>query len=176
MQIMPRTAAGVGADYRKLDDPVYNTSAGHKVYKQAGGFGPWVAAGRGGDYRNKPVYGEGGVIPGRPGEAKLAYAHAGERIISRRQSSAVERLANSVELWSARGAPGSRRSEVASVRVDNERSGMEEQGRLLRKQNALLEEQNSLLREVPERTGAAVGRRTQKQVDDTITGLPRGRR
>lgn len=61
MQIMPGTARGVGADYGKLFDPVYNTSTGYKVYQQAGGFGPWVGAGRGGDYKSKPVYGRGGI-------------------------------------------------------------------------------------------------------------------
>ena len=63
MQILHSTAQGVGADPNKLTDPIYNTSTGKKVYDQAGGFGPWVAAGRGGDYRNKPVtgYARGGV-------------------------------------------------------------------------------------------------------------------
>ncbi len=63
MQIMPGTAAGVGADYSKLYDPIYNTSTGKKVYDQAGGWGPWVGAGQGGDYRDRPVtgYRRGGI-------------------------------------------------------------------------------------------------------------------
>ena len=64
MQIMPQTAKGVGADYGKLYDPLYNTATGLKVFKEAGGWGPWVGAGQGGDYRNKPVtgYSNGGVV------------------------------------------------------------------------------------------------------------------
>lgn len=104
MQIMPQTAKGVGADYGKLFDPVYNTSTGLKVFNQAGGWGPWVGAGMGGDYRNKKVTGYhlGGVIPGNKGKEVLIQAHAGERVLPREMVKAFDRLAHSVERW-ARG-------------------------------------------------------------------------
>jgi hypothetical protein len=97
MQIMPQTAAGVGANYGQLYDPVYNTSTGWRVYQQAGGFAPWVAP-PGGDYTNEPVYGyeKGGLIPGRPGEEKQILAHAGEIVLPRGVSDAFLRFSKSL--------------------------------------------------------------------------------
>ncbi len=49
-------------------------------------------------------YHRGGVIPGR-GE-KLVLAQGGERVLPESMTGAFDRLANSIELWSSRGAPG----------------------------------------------------------------------
>jgi hypothetical protein len=41
-QVMPETAKGVGANYSKLGDPIYNSQVGKKVYDMQG-WGAWVA-------------------------------------------------------------------------------------------------------------------------------------
>ena len=99
MQIMPITARDVGANYSKLYDPVYNTSVGKKVFDKAGGWGPWVGAGQGGDYRNKKVtgYGLGGVVPGVMDRAQTIIAHAGERVLPRQVNRAFEQFAHSID-------------------------------------------------------------------------------
>ncbi|MGF1472220.1 MAG: phage tail tape measure protein [Rubrobacteraceae bacterium] len=54
-------------------------------------------------------YQRGGIIPGVKGEKVFVQAHAGERVLSERNNAAFERLANSIEIWSAKaGGSGSR--------------------------------------------------------------------
>jgi uncharacterized protein (DUF3084 family) len=104
-QIMPQTAAGVGADYGRLTDPIYNSATGLKVYN-AQGWGAWVAYPPSEDSMSRGSasvtgYEKGGLIPGRPGDPKVMLAHAGEIVLPRGVSDAfldharaLERAAN----------------------------------------------------------------------------------
>ena len=122
MQIMPGTARGVGASYDKLYDPLYNTATGLKVFNQAGGWGPWVGAGMGGDYRNKPVtgYATGGVVPGRKGSEALIMAHAGERVLPERIARAFDHLAERIDRLDQR-THRNRSTDLAQGRADRDR-------------------------------------------------------
>jgi hypothetical protein len=100
-QIMPQTAKGIGANYGKLKDPIYNSSAGYKVYKSQG-WGAWVAyppsqssMSRG----SAPVtgYARGGIVPGARGTSRLIEAHAGERVLPERIVRAFDNMAVSIE-------------------------------------------------------------------------------
>lgn len=62
-----------------------------------------------GHISDQPGYLRGGVIPGPNGQEVMVQAHSGERVLSEETNRGFERLASSVEIWSARNSAGSPR-------------------------------------------------------------------
>lgn len=89
MQMMPDTFNAYCGSCCDIFDPVCNLMA--SISYQMDRYGGLQS---GGPYRN------GGLIPGMRGSSQLVNAHAGERILPIGTTDAVERLANSLVLWS----------------------------------------------------------------------------
>lgn len=90
------TTSAIGWFAENWANPVKSVAVASRY--MAGVYGYLVGA-------NGQGYEEGGVIPGPLGAARLIMAHSGERVLPVNLTGAVDRLAESIVLWSRTSAP-----------------------------------------------------------------------